>query len=400
VKRFLLICMRYPIARGDSYLTTELAEALIAAGHEVEVLHLDWDASGSGPAHAVIDGVRVVRCPAPSITGLGSLVAHASKFALSGRAAARAARWSFDLTRFDVAIAWMPATAIAPLVPMLKQAGIAQRLLFVWDFFPDHHREIGRIPGGLAYRIARRWEQRLLEHFTAIVCTLPRNAAYLRRHFRLRDGQRVLVTPIWSVTAPLPRVDRDAVRRRYGLPLDWPIAVFGGQLAEGRGIEQMLDAAEGSAALFLFVGDGRRAGMVRARAAASSTIAHLPPLGREAYLELLGACDVGMVATVAGVTSYSIPSKTTDYLRAGLPVVAALEPGNELAELLERFGVGSAVALGDASAFRREVERWAAHGTVRAAATRLLGEVFDVRHAVATVLAAAGEAPVREAAAA
>ncbi len=389
MKRFLLICMRYPTTPGDSYLTSELAEALVAAGHEVEVLHLDWDESGVGPAHMVVNGVRVVRCPAPSIAGFGLFARHASKFVLSGRAVARAARWSFDLARFDVAVTWMPAIAIAPLVPMLARAGIAHRLLFIWDFFPDHHREIGRMPGGLVYRAARAWEQRLMAHFTAIVCTLPGNAAYLRQRYRLRDDQRVLVTPIWSLTTPLPAVDRNAVRRRYDLPPDRPIAVFGGQLAEGRGIGQMLDAAGQGAALFLFVGDGRRAEMVRARAVGSTDVAHLPPLGRGAYLELLRACDVGMAATVTGVTSHSIPSKTTDYLRAGLPVVAALEPRNELAALLERYGVGGAVALGNASAFAREVDRWARRReAVRTAATRCLDEVFDVRHAVATVLAA------------
>ena len=118
----------------------------------------------------------------------------------------------------------------------------------------------------------------------------------------------------------------------------------------------------------------------------------LPPVTREAYLELLGACDVGMVATVPGVTSFSIPSKTLDYLRAGLPVVAAVEQGNDYAGILREYGVGTAVPFNDPEAFRRAAERLAtdpeARKQTRQAAPRCLDEVFDVRHAVSTVLKA------------
>jgi glycosyltransferase involved in cell wall biosynthesis len=281
---------------------------------------------------------------------------------------------------------------------MAERAGIGRRLLFIWDFFPDHHREIGRIPGGWPYRIARAWEQRLLARFTAVICTLPGNADYLRRNYRLGPSQRVLVTPIWSKTAPLPPADRAGLRRRHGLPEERPIAVFGGQLVEGRGFEQMLEAARamdaaGPRLLFLFVGDGRLAPMIQAQAAARSNLAWRPPLSRDAYLELLGACDVGMAVTVPGVTSFSIPTKTIDYLRAGMPVIAAVEAGSDFVAILERYGVGRAVGFGDPVGFGQAAERLATDPAIRAdvrrAAPICLDQVFDVRHALATVLEAA-----------
>ncbi len=112
------------------------------------------------------------------------------------------------------------------------------------------------------------------------------------------------------------------------------------------GFDQMLAAAAaavgrqaGSPLLFLFVGDGRLAPMLRENA--RDNVLWRPAMPRADYLQLLGACDVGMVATVPGVTSFSIPSKTLDYLRAGLPVVSAVEPGSDFSILLERHGVGA-----------------------------------------------------------
>jgi hypothetical protein len=400
--RILMVCMQYPVEPGRSYMTTELADALAALGHVVEVLHLDWHGE-AGRAPEVVrteTGVRVVRCGPRLLEGFGGLVAGASKFLLSGAEAARVARRYFELNRFDTIITWAPASAIAPLPPMFRRAKAPHRLLFIWDFFPDHQREIGRIPGGPPYWIARAWEQRLLTQFTAVICTLKGNADYLRRRFRVGRDQKVLVTPIWSDTTPRPPVDRAAVRGRHGLPLERPIAVFGGQLVEGRGFEQMLGAAywgrmTGSPMLYLFVGDGRLAPKIREIAETEENVAWLPGMAREDYLDLLGACDVGMVATVPGVTSFSIPTKTIDYLRAGLPVTAAVERGSDFTAILERYGVGRAVPFQAPLAFHREAQRLAtdleARAAARKAAPRCLDEVFDVRHAVSTVLTAVSQ---------
>jgi len=396
--RFLMIPMQFPTGRGQSYLTTELGDALVKAGHHVEVLHLDWPSASDSPVEEFTtgSGVRVMRIPPKYVSGAGRLMHEASKFVLSGRYAARIARRNFDLSSFDAVIAWMPAIAISPLVNQIVRAGVPRRLLFIWDFFPDHHHEIGRIPGGLPLRLARAWEQELLKRFTAIICTLPGNASYLRKRFRIDREQKVLVTPIWGDITPAPRVDRGDVRRRYSLPSHARIAVFGGQLVEGRGFDLMLAAADaallaGSDLSFLFVGDGRLAPDIRKRASRQANVIYHPPLTREEYLELLGACDVGMVATVPGVTSFSIPSKSIDYLRAGLPIIAAVEHGSDFADILEKYDVGSSVAFGDPSAFYAEADRLANGGPISAAAARCLEEVFDVRHAVATVLEAAGQ---------
>ena len=398
--RVLMVTMQYPTGAGQSYLTTELADALAAAGHQVEVLHLDWSGSPNSRVEEfrTSTGVRVVRCGPKYLSRFGRLTRDASKFILSGWHAARVAARHFDVSSFDSAIAWMPAMAIAPLVRQIERARIPRRLLFIWDFFPDHYHEIGRIPGGLPLRIARVWEQRLLRRFTTIVCTLPGNADYLRKTFQLGPKQRVLVTPVWGETSSTKAADRATVRQRHRLPPDEPIAVFGGQLTEGRGFDQMLAAADAALAAganlhFLFVGDGRLAPVIRERAVRQANVLYRPPLTRGDYLELLGACDVGMVATVPGVTSFSIPSKTIDYLRAGLPIVAAVEHGSDFVRILEDYDVGAAVPFGESELFFFEALRLSRRGSVKQGAKRGLEEIFDVRHALATVLEASARTP-------
>ncbi len=67
-RRFLMVCMQYPTGAGESYLTTELGDALVAAGHDVEVLLLNWSAPlGAAPReYRAPSGIRIVECaPGP-----------------------------------------------------------------------------------------------------------------------------------------------------------------------------------------------------------------------------------------------------------------------------------------------------------------------------------------------
>lgn len=405
-RRILFLTTKYPLP-GDSYLIGELAEALAAMGHKVDVLHLSWDAAiGSGDVErAGPNGMRIVDL-APRAKGRpGSLLYKASKFLLTSRAATKQLRRHFDVASYDALVAYTPALTLAGPLRAAIRAGVRTRILYVFDFFPIHHREIGLIPSGLVYAAAKGLEEWLIRSFTTIVCNLPGNIGYLRRNFDLRRDQRVVSTPLWTVTAPLSPEPREAVRKELELPLDRPIAIFGGQLTQGRGIEQMLDAAElaeqrGSPLMFLFVGGGRLADDIAARAGRSSNVRHVPTVQRDRYLSVVSACDVGMVATVRGVSSFSFPTKTIDYLRAGLPVVAAVEPGSDYTDILTGYDVGRSVAFDDAGGYLAALEALTAPDLDRAAlrvrADRALDEVFDVRHSARTVLEAIAAEEAKE----
>jgi glycosyltransferase involved in cell wall biosynthesis len=178
------------------------------------------------------------------------------------------------------------------------------------------------------------------------------------------------------------------------------IAVFGGQLTAGRGLDLIIEAAgiaekDRRPLTFLVVGDGPSADEFDGAAATRGNLHRLPAMPANAYRELLSACDVGLAVTVPGVSSFSMPSKTLDYLKAGLPIVAALEPGSEFAALLEERGVGRSVAFGDARSLVREACFLASDPAFRsglgARTYNCLAEVFSVRHAVCAILDAVAE---------
>ena len=379
-----------------NWMASDLAEALQKRGHSVHVLLLDWDAKPGNPTRvSTVDGVKVVEVAPRATRRFGLLGYRISKVLLSARHADREMARTIDVTRFHALVAFTPASALAG--PLRRARAIAARILFIFDFYPIHQREIGMISNGPIFRLAMRREESLYRTFTTLICNLPRNIQYLRKHFRLSPGQHVTSTPLWSDISPVAVGPCGAVRNQHGLPLHRPIAIFGGQITQGRGVEFMLEAARhaeaaGSPILFLFVGDGRLAETVDQRAEESGNVRRLDGLPREDYLRLATVCDVGMVATVPGVSSFSFPTKTIDYLRAGLPVVAAVEPGNDYLDILTKWGVGSGVAFDDPEGYFRAAAELLENSRFKASfadnARRCLDEVFDVEHAVKKVLEA------------
>ena len=79
--RFLFLTTRYSADPADPYMTDELAEGLIARGHCVDVLLIDWDAPLPVPTCEIRGSKRRAdRAVAPrALRSFGRLVFRASK---------------------------------------------------------------------------------------------------------------------------------------------------------------------------------------------------------------------------------------------------------------------------------------------------------------------------------
>ena len=392
--RILMLCTKYPLEPNDSYMTNEFAGALTAAGHSVQVVVIDWDAPFGRPARSVrsADGVDALIISPRGIMALGRFVQKATKWTLSPLFALRTMRAVLRDKTFDLLVSFTPCVTVAAPLIWATRRWRMRAVLFVHDFFPFHHRSIGLLPGGPVFSIARRLEEYLIRKFDVIGCIWPDNIVYLRKHYRIRPEQQVIWTPLWGEVSSPPPAPKQAVRLKHGLPLDRKILVFGGQITEGRGVEEILAAAKMAKQArpdfaVLLIGDGRLVELVENHiAAGGDNVIYRRRIPRQEYLGLIAACDLGIVCTVTGVASSSFPSKTIDYLRAGLPIVAAVEQDSDYRQFLSRWKIGVSIPAGDAATLFRTVvsvidDRDMA-ASIKDNARACLDEVFDVRPAV------------------
>jgi glycosyltransferase involved in cell wall biosynthesis len=392
-----MLCTKYTLTSGDEYLTNELAAAIASQGHRVQVVVLDWSApSGGRPQQVRVGDVDVMVLAPCALEGFGRLGAVASKWVLSSLRATLQMRPALRGRHFDLLIAFSPISAMAGQVLWLARRFRTRNYLVMWDFFPYHHRSIGLIPDGWPFAIARRLEQSLIRRFDIIGCMSPRNVAYLRDHYALRPNQRAEILPIWGRIDTQPMMSREHARTAFGLPHDKTIIVHGGQITEGRGIDDILAAAaiarrEHPRLSFLLIGEGRLTGAVNAHIAeGGDNVIYRPRISRQEYLSVVSACDVGIVCTVRNVDVPTFPSKIIDYLRAGLPVVASVENSTDYGQFIEENGIGLAVSAGDPCALVSGICS-IAHNTIARkrmieAGRRVLAECFNVQSVAARLL--------------
>lgn len=349
--RVLLLFSKFGKDLSDRYLSNELADALAESGFAVDVIVIPWDAS-PGPARQYVqaNGVSVLLSPPAYIGSLGKGVRLASKWALSSFVASRRAAAFLQGKRFDLVFAMSPLVVVAALILHQARRGGTRLYAYLVDFFPHHHGSLGLIPAPLLGPAA--WfENALLRRFDTVACMSPKGIEYLRRKYRIAPRQRVEQLSLWTSEPAIEPGDRSVIRKKFGLSPHRKIAIFGGQIAKGRGIEEIIEASKLASArhpdlLFLFVGGGPLEELVRTAQMCAENVILIPGMARDQYLELASACDVGVVCTVADVGVPTFPSKTLDYLRAGLPIVASVEATTDFGVLIKEEGFGLATVAG------------------------------------------------------
>jgi glycosyltransferase involved in cell wall biosynthesis len=399
-RRALLLFSKYGESQGDRYLTNELADAMVEEGFEVDVIVVPWDAppNRSASLRTEVNGITVLSSPPIALQGMGRLLELASKWALSSVIAWWRARSFLKAKRYDLVFAVSPLSVLSALILGALRGRNARSYAYLVDFFPHHHQALGLFPGGPFISVAAWIEGVLIRMFDTVACMSESGEKYLRRHYRLGRTQRIESLALWTDDSTKVVVDRGAVRREFGLPVNRKIAVFGGQIALGRGIEEILQAADLAARdvdiVFLFVGSGPLEHLVRRAQASNENIVLVPALDRDRYLKLAAACDVGIVCTVSNVDAPTFPSKTLDYLRAGLPVAASVEAATDYGRFIEEAGFGLSTQAGSASKLLNIImqisddQNLASSMSLKGQAA--LSTIFSVRRAVGQITSACG----------
>jgi glycosyltransferase involved in cell wall biosynthesis len=392
----LMLCTKFSTSESNPWLTNELADELQASGHKVTVICLDWDARQphERDEYKTSSGVAVsLFAPVAYFTRI-PLLSKLFKWTLSSLAVRALVSKKLKEHTVDLVIGFSPAVTMAlPIMKTVKRSGVVS-CLFQWDFFPYHHHQIGLIRSKLVLAISALIEGYLIRRFDIVACMSRANEKYLAQHYRTEKRQQICTVPVWGKGTPLAQVDRSAVREKYGLPARKKLVVFGGQLVSGRGVEDILAAAalaEHNASItFVIIGGGVLDCLVSEYCKHHDNVVWISKIPRSEYLEVIQSCDLALVCTVRDVDVPSYPSKTIDYLRAGLPIVASVERTTDYGQHILSLGVGVSVEAGQPAELLRAIESLVSDAEAMQAMSRrgpvCFDEVFEVRHTVAALL--------------
>ena len=145
------------------------------------------------------------------------------------------------------------------VVSFAKRKFGSKSFLMMKDIFPQNAIDIGIIKkNSLVYRYFRHKEKRLYRTADMIGCMSEGNIKYLNEV----SGIKLEKLSVFPNTKKIRQisVDRNEVRKKYKLPLDKVIFVFGGNMGRPQGLDFLVDAIIKSQdvkdAFFLLVGRG------------------------------------------------------------------------------------------------------------------------------------------------
>jgi len=361
--KLLILGLNYaPEPVGIGPYTAGLAETLAARGHDVAVVagkpyYPQWrtyEGQPPGRTEGIEHGVRIVRVPhyVPAKPTGGRRIAHHLSFARATRGPAMLAARE----RPELVFAVAPSLLSVPVAARAARAAGAPLWLHVQDFEVEAGLATGLLGGG-AGRLARALEQRILGMADIVSTISPQMRAKLVA--KGVAGDRAVELRNWcDPRFDFVQADVTEYRREWGIG-DRHVALYAGNIANKQGLEIVIEAARALAhrddIVFVIAGEGPNRAALEALAAGLGNVQFrdLQPVERMA--DFLSLASVHLLPQIVGAADLVLPSKLTNMLASGRPVVATAVPGTGLFAEVE--GCGVATPPGDAAELANAIAR-------------------------------------------
>lgn len=253
--------------------------------------------------------------------------------------------------QFDLITYSTPPITFTNVVKFLKHKNPnAITYLQLKDIFPQNAVDIGMFgEKSVFYWFFRRKEKALYRVSDYIGCMSPANVKFVVDHNPEVDTSKVEVAPnsVELTNTEVPNVVvKNAIREKYGIPVDKPVFIYGGNLGKPQGIDflvKCLDANKGRKDChFVVVGSGTEQQKIQTWYDTSKpeNTTVLKALPKTDYDTLVQTCDVGLIFLDHRFTIPNYPSRLLSYLEYKMPVLCATDPNTDMGRIAEENGYG------------------------------------------------------------
>lgn len=340
--RFVLIADTFPPLRTSGAVQLrDLSREFVRQGYELTVLlpsadqQVPWLIEDQG-------GVQVVRLKSPRTKDIGYVRRTFGELLMPFAMLYRFRKTPLALQRWDGVIWYAPSIFHGPLASALKRASGCKGYLIIRDIFPEWAVDMGLMGRGLPYIFFDAVAKYQYSVADVIGVQTSGNRGYFSDWSR-HAGRQLEVLQNWL---DKPARKRCSIRINETLLAGRKVLVYAGNMGVAQGMDILLDLAERlklrSDVGFLFVGRGSDAQRLRREALARglSNALFLDEIDPDEIPDLYAQCCVGLVALDARHKSHNIPGKFLTYMQSGLPVLANVNAGNDLVDVIRTEAVG------------------------------------------------------------
>jgi colanic acid biosynthesis glycosyl transferase WcaI len=407
----LVVCPHFaPDVAPTGEVMTSIATELVARGHHLHVVtSLPWYQhhrieegwTGRAVRNQVTDWGQITRVH-PFPTDKRNIPARAAAF--GGFTALATGVSVLSRPRPDAVLAMSPPLTLGTAGWIAARARRVPFVFNIQDVFPDVAVELGVITNPTVISLASKLERQMYLQADAVTVLSEDLRANVAAKIADRRPERVRVIPNFvDVDRIRPTDKENGYRRQYGLD-GKTVVMYAGNVGFSQSLDLVLAAATALAhepqVVFVINGGGSARQDLERKAAGLANVRFIDHQPNDRLPELLAAADVHVVPLRRGLARASVPSKMYSILAAGRPIVASVDPGTEVANVVNRAGAGLTVPPDDPEAFtkavsrlvsdpdeavrmgaagRAFVERWASPAAVAAQYEALFGELIESR---------------------
>lgn len=256
--------------------------------------------------------------------------------------------------RFDVILYSTPPITFTSVVKFLKKRNPqAISYLLLKDIFPQNAVDIGMFGEKSVFNwYFRKKEVDLYITSDYIGCMSPANVKFLLKHNDFIDKNRVEVAPN-AIELKEKKLDEDQeksewcyIRKKYDLPTDKLIFIYGGNLGKPQGIDYLIKCLDANKhrkdCYFVVVGNGTEFNKLSNwyDANKNCSVKLMQRLPEEDYDMLVRSCDVGLIFLDHRFTIPNYPSRLLSYLENKMPLLCATDPNTDIGRIAEENGYG------------------------------------------------------------
>lgn len=340
--RLAIVCDVFPPSRSSGAVQLrDLSRQLVASGHRVTVLTAAPELFEPWQI-AERDGVEVVRLRTPRTRDTNYVRRTLAEFAMPFAMRRNLARSPASSREFDGIISYSPTIFLGPLVRHLKARNKCPSYLILRDVFPEWAMEMGLMGPGLPYRIFRAVANYQYRTADIIGIQSKGNLAYFEGRLPHWSG-RIEVLDNW-LSEP---EDRETSLSLDVTPLAGrKIFIYAGNMGVAQQMDKLLNLAFATRNRqdigFLFVGRGSDVDRLKNLCTTQrvTNVTFMDEIDPSDLTGLLSQCHCGLISLDCRHRSHNIPGKLLTYLQAGLPVLASINEGNDLEDLINVQKVG------------------------------------------------------------
>lgn len=243
---------------------------------------------------------------------------------------------------WDGVVWYSPSIFHGPLVSTIKKMSRCKSYLIIRDIFPEWAVDMGLMSRGVAYWFFDSVARYQYSVADIIGVQTPGNLSYFDLWLN-NTGRRLEVLQNWldkPAKVPCPiRVKETPLAGRK-------VFVYAGNMGVAQGMDILLDLADQfrlrADVGFLFVGRGSDAARLKSAAKERflDNVLFYDEIHPDEIPDLYAQCSVGIVALDSRHKSHNIPGKFLTYMQSGLPVLANVNPGNDLVQIIRDNNIG------------------------------------------------------------